>query len=140
MKTERLVIEFEHNESSLDFLREAMSAFLQNCQQLGFRSKLIMTQSGETPGEPVSTATITRTSAVPPEPVTFTPTDADLQDEFMAAGEARDVTTELDFTERAGEVAIARGLTKADFKGIKKSGKGGYTVADVMKAAKKAGK
>ena len=38
----------------------------------------------------------------------------------------------VDLTERAGEIALAAGLTAADFAGRSPSGKTGFTVADVQ--------
>ncbi|HEX6940303.1 MAG TPA: hypothetical protein VF158_12895, partial [Longimicrobiales bacterium] len=37
----------------------------------------------------------------------------------------------VDLTERAGEIAVAAGLTAEDFVGCEPSGRTGYTVADV---------
>ena len=43
-------------------------------------------------------------------------------------------------SDEAGELAVEKGLTTRNFQGIKPSSANGFTVADVKKAAKRAGK
>ena len=149
MNRYRLVAEFAFEESALRDFTDALAEFCRTCHRIGYT--VLECRHGPV----VETATSGEVGTL-----AFTPTDADLQDEFMAAAEAgepievaalpepapEELTPEpapinVAFaSDEAGEVAFARGLTTRNFQGLKPSSKNGFTVKDVMKAAKRAGK
>lgn len=107
--------EFEHDESNLATLSSAFAEFCRDLHKLGFKENAHWYE--DRPLEEM--------------PAGFTATESEPVAEIKQAAEMP-----VDFASAAAaELADSLNLKASDFKGLKPSGKTGYTIADVRKVA-----
>jgi len=120
MRQLKLTAEFTHEEKDLSFMVARFSEFRADLLRLGFRTKVHWFEDRE-----VSEAVVATDALIFFEPATLVEI---LPREVLAS------SLSVDFgSSEAAELADKANLTDADFKGVKPSGKKGFTVGDVRK-------
>lgn len=135
-----LMVEFEHDEKDASYFDAALTDFLQKIYTLGYNVDHMWVHDMEPAKVEMFTPTLTSAEAVAlaVETATAVDTPEDVV-EVEEVEEAKPVNV-MFASDEAGELAIERGLTTRNFQGLEPSSDNGFTVADVKKAAKRAGK